>query len=165
MLDDKRTPGFLAHTTLAVSEAGVLLGLVQQQVWSRQQNQQLDKTAHKGQPIAAKESYKWLTGVTDLPPTDQQIVTVCDREADVYELFQYAHNQHLDFIVRSARNRRREDAPLLRDHLGELSPVATYSLSVQRQINQAEREAQVELRYSTVTLVPHNANARRRPCP
>lgn len=92
--------------------------------------------------------------MTDIALSDRQIVTVCDREADVYELFQYSHDQHLDFIVRSVRHRRLEDGPLLRDHLGELSPVATYTLSVQRQVNQTQRQAQVDLRYTTVTLRP-----------
>jgi hypothetical protein len=35
VLDDNKTPGFFAHTTLAVSEQGVPLGILAQQVWSR----------------------------------------------------------------------------------------------------------------------------------
>jgi hypothetical protein len=155
VLEDNCTPGFFAHTTLGVTEQGVPIGILDQQVWSRVPTPKRDKEAHKRRPITEKESFKWLEALHQLPEhLPQQIVTICDREADVYELFQDAHNREEDFIVRAVRNRRLEEAPLLREHLGEISPAATYQLTVQRQDNQAEREATVELRYATVTLLP-----------
>ncbi len=60
----------------------------------------------------------------------------------------------MDFIVRACRNRRLEDAPLLYDQLGEISAADTYRITVRRQINQAERQAVVDIRYATVTLLP-----------
>lgn len=54
----------------------------------------------------------------------QQIVTVCDREAAIYELFQDANNHQHDFIVRVARNRRVEDLGSLYETLGQIVPVA-----------------------------------------
>lgn len=154
VLEDNQTPGFFAHSTLAVSEQGVPLGLLGQQVWSRPQNLERDKEAHKQKPITEKESFKWLQSVHQLPDLSKRVVTVCDREADVYELFQEAADQGVDYVVRASRNRRLEDAPLLRDHLGQISAADTYTLTVQRQVNQSEREARVELRYTTVTLLP-----------
>ncbi|MCD4831502.1 MAG: IS4 family transposase [Anaerohalosphaeraceae bacterium] len=154
VLEDNRTPGFFAHTTLAVSEQGVPLGVLGQQVWSRPQNLNRTKDAHKAKPISEKESFKWLAGLRQIPDIDQRVITVCDREADVYELFQDAHNQQQDFIVRAAQNRRLEDAPLLRHHLSGISAAATYTLTVRRQVNQAQRTATVEIRYATVTLLP-----------
>ena len=53
-----------------------------------------------------------------------------------------------------ARNRRLEDAPLLREHLSTVSVAHSYSLKVQRQRDQSARTARVELRYTTVTLLP-----------
>ena len=117
VLDDNHTPGFFAHTTLAVSEQGVPLGLLEQQVWSRPPHPNRVRNAHQAKPITEKESFKWLAGLPPRVSPTQTMVTVCDREADIYELFQDAHNRTVDFVVRAVRNRRLEDAPLLRDQL------------------------------------------------
>lgn len=154
VLEDNQTPGFFAHTTLAVSEKGVPLGVLDQQVWSRSQNRQRDKEAHKFKPITEKESFKWLQGLRHLHEIEQHVVVICDREADIYELFQHVHEHDLDLIVRAVRNRRLEEAPLLRDHLGDIVATDHFQVIVQRQRNQAERTASVELRYATVTLLP-----------
>jgi hypothetical protein len=154
VLDNNQSAGFFAHTTLAVSEKGVPLGILGQQVWSRPYNRTGKTNARKQKPIHEKESFKWLTGIRQLAPLCQRVVTVCDREADVYELFQDAKDRELDYIVRVDGNRRLEDAPLLRDYLREISASGRYSVRVQRQVNQASREAQVEVRYATVTLLP-----------
>ena len=124
VLDDNRTPGFFAHSTLAVSEQGVPLGLLGQQVWSRLPRQNRVKNAHQTKPITDKESFKWLASLHHLPTLAKRIVTVGDREADIYEVFQDSRNRAIDFVVRAGRNRRLEDAPLLRDQLGEISPAA-----------------------------------------
>ena len=154
VLEDNRTPGFFAHTTLAVSAQGVPLGLLGQQVWSRPHNPNRVKNAHQAKPITDKESFKWLQGLRVVPKLPKRVITVCDREADVYELFQDAVNREMDFIVRATRNRRLEEAPLLRDHLGEITAAGTYSITIQRQGDQAKRRATVEIRYTTVTLLP-----------
>lgn len=154
VLDDNRTPGFFTHTTLAVSEQGVPLGLLGQQVWSRAHNPKRKTRDHQSKPITEKESFKWLASLRQLPDLSKRVVTICDREADIYELFQEGRNLDIDFVVRVSHNRRLEDAPLLRDHLGEMSPAAQYTLTVQRQRDQAERQATVELRYTAVTLLP-----------
>jgi len=154
VLEDNKTPGFFAHNTLAVSEHGVPLGLLNQQVWSRPQNLQRVPNEHQSKPITEKESFKWLEGQQNIPEMTKRVVTVCDREGDVYELFQDAANRGLDVIVRAEKNRRLENSPLLRDYLGKISPEDTYMVTVHRQRDQAERQAQVELRYATVTLLP-----------
>lgn len=124
VLDDNQTPGFFAHTTLAVSDQGVPLGLLGQQVWSRPPNLNRVKNAHQSKPITDKESFKWLASLHHLPTLAKRIVTVGDREADIYELFQDSRNRDIEFVVRAVRNRRLEEAPLLRDQLGEISPAA-----------------------------------------
>jgi len=156
VLDNNITAGLFAHTTLAVSQEGVPLGLLNQQVWSRAENPARIDAEHRQKPITEKESFKWLHSVQHLPDMPQDVVTICDREGDIYELFQEAHNQNLGFIVRSAWNRRLEDASgfKLHDFLEKVPVKETYNLTVQRQMNQAERQAQMTLRYTTVTLSP-----------
>jgi hypothetical protein len=156
VLDDNKTPGFFAHTTLAVSEQAVPLGILTQQVWSRAPKRQGNRHACQAKPITAKESFKWLQGTRHLPALPQQVVTVCDREADIYELFQDTVNRDLDFIVRIRHNRRLAAAPKLDTYLIQLAVADTYPLTVHRQIDQAERTAEVELCYATITLLPPN---------
>jgi hypothetical protein len=64
VLDDNHTPGFFAHTTLAVSEQGGPLGVMEQQVWSRPPKHNRVRNAHQAQPITEKESFKWLAGLS-----------------------------------------------------------------------------------------------------
>src|SRR5262249_37556496 len=51
--------GLLAHTTLALTPERVPLGLLQQQVWAREQDVR-HKQDHKQRAITEKESQKWL---------------------------------------------------------------------------------------------------------
>lgn len=154
VLEDNRTPGFFAYSTLAVSIDGIPLGLLEQQVWSREVNANRDREAHKAKPITEKESFKWLAGMRSALHVSPEVITVCDREADVYELFQDAINRQMDVIVRVVRNRRLEEAQLLKNHLADVSVAERDTLRVQQQHNQAEREATVEIRYATVALLP-----------
>jgi Transposase Tn5 dimerisation domain/Transposase DNA-binding len=163
VVEDNRTAGFFAHTTLLVSEEGVPLGVLEQQVWSRKQSLNRDPKGQNSKPINEKESYKWLKGLPQVDDVKRQVVTICDREADIYEVFQMAHQQQVDFIIRVKHNRSLEDVGLLHDHLNRIEVAETSTITVQRQRDQAERDAQVALRYTQVTLLPpaHQAKTAR----
>jgi len=154
VVEDNRSAGFFAHSTLMVTDQGVRLGLVAQQVWSRPQNLARDKAAHQAKPIHEKESFKWLEGMPQLPTLKQSVVTVADREADIYERFQQAHDQGTDFIVRAVRNRCLEEDLRLHDPLNQVAASGRHPLHIQRQSDSAERQAEVEVRYTRVTLLP-----------
>jgi hypothetical protein len=164
VLEDNKTLGFFAHTTLAVSTKGVPIGLLDQQVWSRPHNphSRRKENGHRAFPITEKESMKWLKGLresVEAQPT-WQTVTVCDREADIYELFQEAHNLGAGFIVRAVRDRKLESDLGLKAVLLQLPCELHFSLELERHDAQAARQAQVELRYTTLTLKPpQNRNA------
>jgi len=117
MLHDTKHQGFLAHTTLAVTPPtpacggrGVPLGIIDQQIWTRPIEEAGKKHTRKQRPISQKESQKWLTRLRataelqrQLPQT--QVISVGDREADVYELFQLAKELQQDILVRASWNR------------------------------------------------------------
>jgi hypothetical protein len=91
-LHETKHHGLLVHTTLAVTEQRVPLGIIQQQVWSRPEAEFGKKQSRKQRPMQEKESYKWLKSLQVTSPLQQQfdntrVVNVGDREADVYELF------------------------------------------------------------------------------
>lgn len=154
VIEDNRTAGFYAHTTLAVSEAGVPLGLFAQQVWRRDKSAPKVPDAHKKLPITQKESMKWLNGLYQTQASPSQVIVIGDREADVYELFQEAKNTDTDLIIRAKSNRCLMSEGKLFEALDQQTFVATFEVEVARQINQEKRLAQVGLRYGSVTLRP-----------
>jgi hypothetical protein len=156
VLDDNRTRGFFAHTTLNMSVEGVPLGVADQQVWTRAPSRQAKDDAHKSLPIDHKESYKWLLGLKQSVQhaPDQQVITVCDREGDIYELFATAQAHAAHFIVRVVRNRRTADGPLLEQALAERATVSSFTLSYPRRPQSQPQEVSMTLRYATLTLLP-----------
>lgn len=156
VIDRNRGVGFFAHTTLAVSAKGVPMGLLDQQVWSRSHNPNPKDGAHQGLPIEEKESYKWLRSMQNSLKMgeDRSIVTVCDREGDVYELFQSAKNAPMYFVVRAVRNRRLEGGGKLYDVLSQTTVAQTFTLDIPRRPQQTARSVEMALRYATVTLLP-----------
>jgi hypothetical protein len=155
VLSDNQTRGFLAHTTLAVSVNGVPLGLLDQQVWTRAHNPKPKDNAHQQLPIEAKESVKWLKGLSAATDSLKTVVTVCDREADIYELFQQAHDEGQQVLVRAVRNRRVDEAVGgLFEAIAQSEVALHHTLTVQQQGQRAERQAEVEVRFIPVTLLP-----------
>ena len=154
MLENEHCLGFLAHSTLAVSDGGVPLGLMQQQVWVRPEEERGQRVLRHTTPFAEKESYKWVLG---LPPAATDAlpswVTICDREAHIYEFLDAVLNQGGDFIVRATQGRSfSQDGAELFAHIAQQEVQELYSLSLKRRPDREARSAQVELRFGTVTL-------------
>lgn len=102
--------GFGMHSTLAVTSQGLPLGLLTQPFFERPIGE-ASHTASETQklPIEEKESYRWVEAfeqVIELKPEKVQVVTVCDREADFYEMFVTAKEKQADLLVRANTNRR-----------------------------------------------------------
>ncbi len=112
-LHNKKQQGMLMHTTFAVTPERVPLGIIHQQIWTRPVEEYGKKHKRKQLPIEEKESQKWLTSLEatsrmqkQLPHT--KIVSVGDREADVYELFALSQTLSQDVLVRASWNRKVE---------------------------------------------------------
>src|SRR6266496_648055 len=88
--------GLLVHDTMAFSLEGTPLGLLDVQCWARDAATFGKKHQRKQQPIEQKESSKWLHSWRRVAAVQQRcphttLVSVGDREADIYELFHLAH--------------------------------------------------------------------------
>jgi len=154
--------GLWVHTTMAYTPAGLALGILEMQAWSRPPAAQRRAKGHRNQvPIEQKESYKWLqsfqatqTCQAQLPGT--RLVSVADREADVYELFREAtapENQ-VALLVRVQHKQRKlsgEDQKL-RAHVTGQSVQGIMAVAVPRRIGQPARQAQLELRFCRVEI-------------
>lgn len=104
--------GFQVQSTLLVdAETEETLGLMEQHFWTRVDQNRGQKHQRRQRDYLDKESYKWQRASERLrlrlgPKTMERVISVCDREADVYEYLsdKRAHNER--FIVRASWNRR-----------------------------------------------------------
>lgn len=152
--------GLVKHTTFVVSASGLPLGCLTDQVWVRDAS---EKKAYKTQPLEAKESYKWIQALSQTharTPEGVEVITICDREADVYEFFVEA-KEH-PFVIRSAQNRRSEDTyGTLRDLVSHAPLAGEMSLNVPARPEHPGRQAHLQVRFAETTLcLPHRCKQR-----
>ena len=149
--------GLLAHSTLAISEERVPLGVLAQQVWARDAETFAQLKDHKQRPIEEKESYKWLQSLTAVEAAHQacpgtHFVSVGDREADIYDLFVAERSAGVDLLVRAAENRRVEaEERYLWEALASTPVVASTQIQVPPRNGQAARTANLEIHWREIT--------------
>lgn len=136
------------HPTLAVSESGVVLGVLDAWMWAR---------LAKGEPDI-RESTRWTEGYqrvaelkTELSGTE--IVTVADREADIRELMTEAQRQEnaVHWLVRAKHNRVTGDGKLW-DRLSNAEILGTVQFTLARTATRQARPVELTLRRESVTL-------------
>lgn len=163
--------GLMVHDTMAFSVEGTPLGLLDVQWWARDPEEFGQKHHRKQRPIEEKESYKWLKSYQQVAEAQRQcpdtmLVSIGDREADVYELFHLALTQPNGpkLLVRAEQDR------LLAQAQGQLwSAVTAQSLAgiqalhIPRRQSSAARQAQLEVRFTEVTLKPPQGRSKLGP--
>jgi hypothetical protein len=153
--------GILLHDTMAYTTEGTAMGLVDIQVWARDP-QQFGKRATRAQrPIEQKESYKWLKSFQGAARLQRQlgaattVVSVGDREADVYELFWLAQSDplHPKLLIRAEQDRclQDSDANLWR-YMESQAVAGTRELDLPRTKGRAPRHCVLEVRFAPVEL-------------
>ena len=149
----QKRQGLVKHTTLVVSASGVPLGCLTDKVWVRDAS---DKRNNKAKPRQARESYKWIEALSQTrarTPEGVEVISICDREADIYEFF-VAAKEH-PFVIRVAQNRRIEDTHGSLRTLMNTSPVAgEFTLEVPARPQQPAREAHLQVHFARTTLSP-----------
>jgi hypothetical protein len=149
------------HSTLVCSLQGLPLGVATQAIWAREtvedEQAQPRKPPPPQRPIEEKESVKWITalrGTVELAPAGVEVVTVCDREADVYEFFQEAEELGTQLLVRSTYDRALVGEGKLRSVM-KAHPVAGHiTVEVPAHKDQPARTALCDVRFRSVTLRP-----------
>lgn len=167
-LENVHRQGFFVHTAMAVSTEGVPLGLLGQQVWARDPKTVGKRHKRKKRPIEDKESYKWIEGLrASLEDVSARtcLVTVADRESDVFEFFSQAREQQTHILIRASWNRALKDGTdLLWDHVARFPFTGTYSLEVGRAKDRLPRLATLSVRFSPVTIqAPSRLRSRLQP--
>jgi len=151
--------GLIVHDTLAINLEGTPLGLLDVQCWDRDRKDFGKKHKRHELPIEQKESYKWLKSFHAAKEAqrhcDSTVVSVGDREADIYELFELALRDASGpkLLVRAERDRLLADG---QGHLWEkMSSEAASGIQemrVPRRKKQPARDSKLEVRFAKVTL-------------
>lgn len=120
--------GFVLHDTVLFTPGGLPLGVLAGDVWVRNEEEAGKKLDRAKKPIEEKESFKWLKSFEAAERARKahpgtMFISVGDREADIYELFELSRRSGAFFLVRSFQNRITVDGPRVWDGL-EKAPLA-----------------------------------------
>ena len=100
--------GFVVHSTLAVdADTREVIGLLDQERWSRKNKRKRSK--RNKAPYKEKEGYKWEASqrrTTKRLVSTENVINICDREAESNEYLQYQKESQGRFIVRARIDRR-----------------------------------------------------------
>lgn len=154
--------GLILHDTLAFTEDGTPLGVLDAQCWARDPEVEQKRKKRKELPIEQKESRKWLRSFEKVaeiqalcPKT--KLVSIGDRESDIYELFSTALQkpQAPRLLVRAEKSRNRKtNNEFLWNHIAQQPVSGTLKIHVPRSGSRKARDTCVDVRYAQVTLNP-----------
>ena len=170
--------GLKMHSSLAVSEKGIPLGVLKTQFYASHYDE-IKKSQDR--PIEEKETYRWLATIDDLNEAadylpETELISVGDREGDMFELFDYRRRKapRVHLLVRAKHNRCLEEhSRKLFDHLAALPVMAQAQIEVPRQrekkskpskpgrIALPARTAHVDVKWDKVTLSPPDTSQTR----
>lgn len=164
--------GLHLHSTLAISTDGVPLGVLRADCVARQPKPKEDERPSSAIPIEEKKTFSWIESYRDcvnvareLPAT--RVVSVTDREADFFELFnEHRENPGVDLLVRAKHDRGTTEGATLFEAVRKTPVRGELRISVDRQSARPKkskqkaraerpgRTAEVSLRYHRTELRP-----------
>lgn len=148
--------GYLLHDTVLFTTNGVPLGVLEAQSWSRDVEEHGKSEQRRNKPIEEKESFKWLKSLRAMAKAQAEApevkyVSVGDREADIFELFELADELDCSFVVRSSQNRRTTEGVKAWDLVEVERASGKIKVSICRK-GKKKRDAELEIRFREVTL-------------
>lgn len=167
-----KSRGLHLHTTFAVTPEGLPLGVLKAQCMARGLEDKADQRLHCQTPIEEKQNFCWLLGLRDCMKIVEQmphtrIISVMDREADFFELFdEQRQNPSVELLVRAKHNRSTIEGEKLFHAVKDTEVRARIRIEVTRQsarskkskqkakAKRSARTAEASLRYLQVELHP-----------
>jgi hypothetical protein len=156
-----RSRGLWMHDTLAVTPSGVPLGLIDVQCWAREGHIDSKGSRHR-RALKDKESRKWLrsyqaANALQAQCPDTRVVSVGDREADLYEFLveALAAPNNARILVRAERTRRMtQEHGALWDFMASQPVAGQQTLTIPRRGTSKARGATMSVRHAVVDLRP-----------
>jgi len=153
--------GLMVHSALAFRPDGLPLGVLDIEAWARDPREFGKRKACNAKPIEIKESFKWVRALTPIgdaaarcPST--RIITLADREADIFEYLHEARTRGLDVVVRAKEKNRALDGELqsLGMHMHLRRKAGTIELQIPCRGRQPARTAVLSVHFDEVTVRP-----------
>jgi hypothetical protein len=149
--------GLHLHATLALTEAGLPLGLLDYQMWARERN---PTTSHElaRMPIEKKESFRWIKSLRQVAERTpkSKVIMVSDRESDIYDLFEEALDQGVDFVVRLKHDRividEAHDYLRVSEILAVTDVVGETTVEIPQNGSRVARSVDLDIRYCSINL-------------
>ncbi len=153
--------GFHAHSILLVDgHTKDTLGLIAQTRWIRPKEERGKSHERRNRAYEEKESFKWEKSSRELESRMQsdmsKVISVCDREADIYEYLSYKINQGHRFVVRAGNNRKlyEELGEHLEDAIDMASELGEYTIEIAQKGGRKARTATLCLKSCRVEIAP-----------
>jgi hypothetical protein len=168
--ENSKARGFQVHSVLLVDrDQGVTLGLAEQRYWMRPTESRGCKHHRRRRGYEDKESFKWQASSEALrmrfgEEGMSRVISVCDREADIYEYLANKIAHHERFVVRASWNRALDGddhAPrYLWSAIEAARVIGKATVHVPQRAGRAARMATLTLRRASVKLRrPHIRSA------
>ncbi|MDF2156198.1 IS4 family transposase [Vibrio sp. CAU 1672] len=163
-----KSRALLVHSTLLFApHSHTVVGLIEQQYWTRDITKRGQGNQYATRPYEEKESYKWELASRNtaerLGCVMNKTISVCDREADLIEYLSYKHEHRQRFVVRSMQSRCIEEHEnRLYDYSSTLSSAGEKSLTIPQKGGRRSRTVTLDIKYAQVTL-KSPANKKRYP--
>lgn len=185
-LDRAERRGWYQHVELAVTPERLPLGVVATESFDRDPDEPSARQSgvrRTGEPIEDKETFRWLKSyrhacelAAQCPAT--HIVSVADREADIYDIFIEAQSRaeadeaelprRADYIIRAKQDRctperdpaaRGQTFRKVRDEIAAAPLLTTITIELSQTPKRAARPATLAVRAMTITVKPPHARS------
>jgi hypothetical protein len=177
-----KSRGLHLHSTLAVASNGLPLGVLLAQCLAPESKSPDEDRPSYAIPIEEKKTFVWIEHhrnmveiASELPHT--QLIDVCDREADFFELFdEQRKNPQVELLVRAQYNRTITEEPFkLFEAVRQIPVQSRVRVSIPRQSARPKRSKQQQrpkrpgritdmaVRYMRIQLRPARYNADKPP--
>ena len=169
-LENIASKGYFYHPTMLVTPDNQVLGMVQNNIWTRDPEAEIlsakeKRERNRQRPIEEKESVRWLSSFKEVDSIakqyrQKQFVSIGDRESDMIDLISEAclESTVAKIIIRSAHDRKtlKDDnqIKLLWEQLLESNVKITYDISIPATHKREARKSIVEVRCKKVNIIP-----------
>jgi len=156
----RKIPGLIIHNTLLASLEGTPFGLFDQQIINRKN----DQIVHTKRPLEERETFKWIESIQTIKafyPEDTDVISVADREGDLFPYLLFMQDCSINFVVRSCYNRivgdrnpKSRNIPkehsYLKDHLAKIKWKGELSYKIYD--NKLKKQRNVTFKYKSCSI-------------
>ncbi len=160
-LDNKVGRGILCYSSIAIDLDGIPRALLHQHTWTRPLEDLGKAKNRKTTLFEDKETYEWKKGITEvnkLLGEEIEKVHICDRGADIYDLFFCAFEKNTDLLVRSIHNRSLTDGSHLWDTVSKQPLAGTLTIEIPDKTGRKREGIEVEVRYYKAEILRPRVN-------